>query len=296
MIRKVKYIFLLMITFLINNNLVLANTNDNIVNSNKTGTVTINLKESNNNISLEGVEITIYKIATATSENNNLKFIYIDNIKKCNGDLSNLADPSLTSIIDKCINDKNLPLQTKLTNEEGLVKFDNLELGLYLVKQTNKVEGYSNIDPFLVTIPKEMDNKWTYEIVASPKTDSIRLMDIIVEKKWDAISNNTPKEVTIQLLKEDEIIDTIILNEENNWTYTWKQIERSDKYSVKEINIPTGYTATYRQIENKFIITNTKTLVQTGQNTLLIELLLISGLIFILLGIIYNKRKKIEKN
>ena len=176
----------------------------------------------------------------------------------------------------------------------GIVEFNNLDLGLYLVKQTNKVEGYSNIDSFLVTIPKEIDNKWTYEINANPKTDIIRLMDITVEKKWDMVNDNTPEKVTIQLLKKAEIIDTIILNKENNWIYTWKQIEASDEYSVKEINIPAGYTDTYRQVENKFIVTNTKTLVQTGQNILLIEILTILGLSLIVLGIFLDKRKNYE--
>ena len=294
MTKKIKYIFILIITFLISNNIVLANINDHIVDFNKKGTITITLKELTDNISVQGAEITIYKIADASSENSNLVFTYLDNIKNCDGDLSNLTDPSLTTKIDNCIKNINLPSHINLTNEFGIVKFDNLDLGLYLVKQTNKVEGYSNIDPFLVAIPKEIDNKWTYEISALPKTDIIRLMDIVVEKKWDLINDNTPDKVTVQLLKKDEIIDTITLNKENNWTYTWKQIEASDEYSVKEINIPVGYTAAYRQVENKFIITNTKTLVQTGQNIFLIEFLLVSGLIFITIGLIYNKRNKYE--
>ena len=294
MLKKFKYLFLLIITFLLSNNLVLANTSDHIIDFNKKGKITITLKESIDNTKVEGAEITIYKVANATSENNNLVFKYIDSIKNCDGDLSNLTDISLASKIDKCIENIDLTSQTNLTNELGIVEFNNLDLGLYLVKQTNKVEGYSNIDSFLVTIPKEIDNKWTYEINANPKTDIIRLMDITVEKKWDMVNNNTPNKVTIQLLKKDEIIDTIILNKENNWTYTWKQIEASDEYSVKEINIPAGYTDTYRQIENKFIVTNTKTLVQTGQNIFLIELLSVTGLIFITIGLIYNKRKNYE--
>ena len=267
---------------------------DDFIDFNKKGKITITLKESIDNTKVEGAEITIYKIANATSENNNLAFTYIDNIKNCDGDLSNLTDTSLTSKIDKCIKNINLPSQTNMTNEFGIVKFDNLHLGLYLVKQTNKVEGYSNIDPFIIAIPKEIDNKWTYELNANPKTDIIRLIDIIVEKKWDMVNDNTPKKVTIQLLKKDEIIDTITLNKDNNWIYTWKQIEASDEYSVKEINVPTGYTDTYRQVENKFIVTNTKTLVQTGQNIILIEILTILGLSLIVLGIFLDKRKNNE--
>ena len=45
---------------------------------------------------------------------------------------------------------------------------------------------------------------------------------------------------------------------ENNWEYTWEQIEASDEYNVKEINVPEGYTPTYKQIANTFIITNSK--------------------------------------
>lgn len=292
--KKIKYFLIFIMLLSIGNSKVLANTSDHIIDFNKKGKITITLKESIDNTKVEGAEITIYKVANATSENNNLVFKYIDSIKNCDGDLSNLTDISLASKIDKCIENIDLTSQTNLTNELGIVEFNNLDLGLYLVKQTNKVEGYSNIDSFLVTIPKEIDNKWTYEINANPKTDIIRLMDITVEKKWDMVNNNTPNKVTIQLLKKDEIIDTIILNKENNWTYTWKQIEASDEYSVKEINIPAGYTDTYRQIENKFIVTNTKTLVQTGQNIFLIELLSVLGLIFITIGLIYNKRKNYE--
>ena len=292
--KKIKYFLIFIMLLSIGNSKVLANNSDHIIDFNKKGKITIALNESIDSIPIEEAEITIYKVATATSENNNLVFKYIDSIKNCDGDLSNLSDISLTSKIDKCIENIDLTPQINLTNELGIVEFNNLDLGLYLVKQTNKVEGYSNIDSFLVTIPKAIDNKWTYEINANPKTDIIRLMDITVEKKWDMVNNNTPNKVTIQLLKKDEIIDTIILNKENKWTYTWKQIEASDEYSVKEINIPAGYTDTYRQVENKFIVTNTKTLVQTGQNIFLIELLSVTGLIFITIGLIYNKRKNYE--
>ena len=80
------------------------------------------------------------------------------------------------------------------------------------------------------------------------------------------------------------------LNEENNWTYTWENIEKSDKYKVREIDIPTGYTPTYRNYEYTFIVTNTNTLIKTCTNTILIELSLLLGLVLIITGILYNKK------
>ena len=288
--KKIKYLLLLIITFLISSDSVLANIDDYVVDFNRVGDINVTLKETNNNESINGAELTIYKVANVVNENNNLKYVYIDDIKNCDGDLTNLLDSSLSGKIDKCIGDKNISTKTGKTNENGILKFDNLELGLYLVKQTNSVEGYSKIDSFLVNIPEVIDNKWVYSINATPKTDIIKLMDVIVIKKWDNISDETPKEVIIQLLKDDEVIDEIILNNENNWTYTWEQIEASDSYSVKEINVPVGYTATYRHVDNQFIVTNTKTLVQTGQNLVLIEILLILGVMFVISGVILNKR------
>ena len=292
--KKIKYLLLLIITFLISFNSVLANIDDHVVDFNKVGSINITLKESNNNESISGAELTIYKVANVINENNNLKYVYVDDIKNCDGDLTNLLDNSLTNKINKCIGDKEIATKVDKTNEDGIVNFDNLELGLYLIKQTNNVSGYSNIDSFLVNIPEVIDNKWVYDINAIPKTDIIKLMDVVVIKKWDNINSDTPKEVTIQLLKDDEVIDEIILNNENNWTFTWEQIEASDKYLVKEINVPVGYTATYRQIDNQFIVTNTKTLVQTGQNILLIEILLILGVVFVVSGVILNKRENNE--
>lgn len=293
--KKLKYLLIFIMLLSIGNTTVLANTNNNTVDFDKLGTISITLKENTEKKFIEGADLTIYHIATVTEKNSNLFYEYNENITNCNSDLTDLLNPNLASEITKCINNLELPSLTKTTNEEGFVTFDNLQLGLYLVKQNNQVEGYSTIEPFLVAIPKEENNIWIYDIKATPKTDIIRLMDIIVEKKWDIVnSTKRPDKVTIQLLKDNEVIDTVILNDENNWTHTWNQIEKSDTYSVKEIDIPAGYTATYRQVENKFIVTNTKTLVQTGQNILIIELLAFLGLILIVTGFVINKRKSYE--
>lgn len=292
--KKIKYLLISIILLSIANINVKANTTNNI-DFNKLGTISLTLKENIEEKPITGANITIYQVATATTKDYNLSYIFNDNIKNCNLDLSDISDNNLANKIDKCIDSLELETITKTTNEEGIAIFNNLELGLYLVKQTNNVYGYSNIDPFLVAIPTLENNMWIYDIKATPKTDVIRLNDIIVEKKWDTINNNnTPDKVLVQLLKKDEVIDTIILNNENNWTYTWTQIEASDEYSVKEIEIPAGYTATYRTVDNKFIITNTKTLVQTGQNILIIELLASLGLIFVVAGFIINKRNNYE--
>lgn len=294
MIKKIKYLLLLILTIFLNKNTVLANDNDNIIDFNKTGTITITISDDTTKI--KGVELTIYEVANATSIDNNLTFINHENIKDCEADLSNLENEKLVKEIDKCIINTEVPFQTKITNSDGVVYFDELRLGMYLVKQTNQVEGYSNIDSFLVILPEVIDNKWNYDIKAIPKTDIIRLMDLSVKKVWNDSTNleSHPNNVTIELYKGNELIDTIILNEDNDWNYTWKDIEKSDKYSVKEINIPKDYIVNYRREGNIFIVTNTKVLAKTGINILLIKLLGVIGITFIIIGIIFERSKKHE--
>ncbi|MCD8128384.1 MAG: hypothetical protein LUD54_02210 [Oscillospiraceae bacterium] len=40
---------------------------------------------------------------------------------------------------------------------EGKVTFDDLELGVYLIVQTEKSTGFDVISPFIVTVPLETD-------------------------------------------------------------------------------------------------------------------------------------------
>ena len=46
--------------------------------------------------------------------------------------------------------------------------FRGLELGLYLIVQTEASKGYEPINPFLVSLPMAEDGKWNYAVDASP--------------------------------------------------------------------------------------------------------------------------------
>ena len=286
--KKVKY-FLVFIMGLVVFNPVLADTSDNIVDFSKKGSISITLSDEVGDIKVSGADITIYKVADAYSKDSNLAFDYHDSLKDYEADLE---DGNITDEMLEVITKNDMSNFGGTTNELGLVVFNDLDLGLYLVVQTNQVEGYSKIEPFLVFIPDVIDNKWVYDIDAEPKVDIIRLFDLTVEKVWNVSTNvTTPKEVIIELLKDGEVIDTVTLNEENNWSYTWEQIEMSDKYLVKEKEVPSGYTVTYSQDGNKFVVTNTKSLVQTGSSAWTTPILATIGLLFVVVGIILEKRK-----
>ena len=285
--KKITYL-LTIIILLMTTTKVFADINNNIVDFSKKGTITITLINDDTNL-VEGANIKIYKLADAYSNNSNLDFSYHNSLEDCK---NNIKENNFNEETLACIYNSNLVTKEATTNNQGYVSFNDLDLGLYLIEQTNKVDGYSKIDPFLVYMPKIEENKWTYEVNATPKVDIIRLFNLTVKKEWNVSSDSdTPNEVTVELLKDKIVIETVTLNKENNWEYTWEQIEASDEYNVKEINIPEGYTPTYKQIENTFIITNSKNLVQTGQMTWITSILVITGLLFIVIGIVYDKKE-----
>lgn len=65
------------------------------------------------------------------------------------------------------------------TNEEGVVKFDNLEIGLYVVIETYKPASVTQaVKPFLVSIPMtrkgevKKGEEWLYDVVVYPKNST----------------------------------------------------------------------------------------------------------------------------
>lgn len=272
----------------------------NTIDFNSKGSIEITLNEKTDNEKIEGAEILLYKVADTKSENHNLMFEYIEGLKSCNASLNDLETKSKSEEIEKCINE-NIKSLKQITDINGIVKYNDLDLGLYLVKQNNIVEGFSKIDSFLVMIPKIANNKWIYDIKSTPKTDIIRVIDINVKKVWNTSTSNTndsikiPRSIEVELLLNDKVIDTVKLSKDNNWSYTWENLAKSEEYTIKEINVPKGYTPSYQKDNNTFIVTNTSTLVQTGQMLWIVMLLIITGITFIIISIIYD-RKTNEQN
>jgi len=282
-IKKVyNYLSIVIVLFFVFSINSYALENTNYVDFTRKGSIEIILKDNEDN-RVSGVEITLYHIANAVSKDNNLSFENTSQFSNCS---LSFDDDNFSSCITSDISGV-----TKVSNEEGIIKYNDLELGLYLVRQENKKEGYSSIKDFLIKVPEIEENEWIYDIIATPKTDIYRLVDITVNKVWNTSKTRLPSMVTIDLYKSDELIDRVILNNENNWTYTWNDLEKSDNYKVLEIDIPKGYTATYSNYDYVFTVTNIDVLAPTGQIYYPIIIFGIAGIIFILLGILLSKRK-----
>ena len=171
--------------------------------------------------------------------------------------------------------------------------FADLPLGLYLVKQTGEVAGYALCTAFLVSVPHEEEGTYTYDVKAFPKIDVEKLTSITIKKVWntDASAEKTDK-VMVQLLLHGSVIETATLREDNQWQVTYENLPESDGYSIVETNIPRGFTATYMQSGNVYTVTNSASLIQTGQLVWPIPVLAMAGIVFITIGVVALQKKR----
>ena len=81
--------------------------------------------------------------------------------------------------------------------------------------------------------------------------------NVTVKKVWKLDDGGSAADsVKIALLKNGAEYDTVVLNAENNWTHVWDNLDDGDTWTVGEVDVPDGFTASVDQNGNVFTITN----------------------------------------
>ena len=130
-----------------------------------------------------------------------------------------------------------------------------------------------------------------------PDPDPSYPLDVVVRKVWSSDDGkDRPDSVTVTLYNGDVPYETVRLGAWNNWTYTWKDLSAYGNWQVIESNIPKGYVPSYSVSGNVVTITNTRSLIQTGQLNGPIWVLGGAGLVLVSLGGAMLVKKKRENN
>jgi hypothetical protein len=200
------------------------------------------------------------------------------------------------------------PEFTATTNDDGQVSFESLKTGMYLaiVGQIEQAEMYYRFDSALVAVPGlETDGRWQYQVSVNakgevlPPVDPDEEVEFKVLKLWrgDENRNVRPESIEVEIFCNGISYETVILSEDNHWSYTWSAKDDGSSWTVIERNVPEGYTMTVEERKSTFVLTNTWTSTdpedpdgppQTGDTTniLLYVLLMIgSGSVLIIFGI-----------
>ena len=142
--------------------------------------------------------------------------------------------------------------------------------------------------PFLAVLPYADADKWVFNVIAMPKIGSEGdegQLYITVKKIWNDNGNNRPESVKIRLLRDGSEYETVTLDESCGWSYKWENIDGRNNWSVEEVDVPEGYTVTYRNDGLDFTVYNSKELPYTGQLKWPVPLLACGGLVLMIIGL-----------
>ena len=247
------------------------------------GSLSLSLVSRDGEVPLAGAELALYYVASVEADAEGaLRYFLTEPFA---GSGISLEDAELTEKLDAFVSENTVSCQKTQTDGRGNAFWDQLPLGLYFVKQTVQVAGSAPCTSFLVTVPMTGEDGYVYDVDASPKTEVAQMITVTVQKIWNTDeSTKIPNSVTVRLLRGEQVLFTDVLNSENNWRAIHPNMPESDAYWIEEVDIPNGFTATYARKGYVFTVTNTSSLVQTGQLIWPIPVLALAGMFLLLMG------------
>ena len=223
----------------------------------------------------ENAEVQIYRVAQYAPDGS---FVLTGAFSKYSVPLNDLESTqwrALAQTLETYVIRDQIPAQEKKqTDLSGTVRFENLDNGLYLVCAKRYRSGNKTYVPQASLVAWSKADVQTTQVVrlkydvilpgggsSSPGADAGATPQRItrtVRKIWqnETAQSERPKQIAVQLLKDGVLADTVILNEENGWSYTWNGLNPDSQWRVAEAEVPDGYTVLSTQEANTFLITN----------------------------------------
>ena len=218
----------------------------------------------NDNEPISGVPFRLYQVALET-ENRTYQLteafaesqISLDDFEQ-----EDMAD-LIAALSDYVAEHEGIPVYMESkTNSDGEASFENLPKGLYLLlgdEVTVDNIVYLPLPSVFFVPSSDLDGNTVYDITVMPKYERHELTERRVVKIWkdDGHTDMRPQEITVQLLCDGEVYDEQVLNESNNWSYTWSGLESEHDWQIAEVDVPKGYESSVTLDGVTFTVTNT---------------------------------------
>lgn len=128
------------------------------------GTIVVEMKYDGN--AVVGGKLLAYRVARIAENDGNFGFEALAPYEVGELNQENISTPELAAAFAEQISGEGIE---PTVSEDGLVRFENLELGLYLIIQTEAADGFEPLKPFLVSVPMFEDGHYVYEVNAEGK-------------------------------------------------------------------------------------------------------------------------------
>ena len=199
------------------------------------------------NCPVSNMQVSLYRVA---DENYNL----VDSFSRYSIDLKQDVQGAANALENRILMD-GIEADTCVTSDSvGNASFTGLESGIYLVvgKEVFQDGVFYMPQVSLVSLSGDLSVDLKYETSVKPSR-------IHVLKVWKKDNKKSrPKSIEVCLLRSDGIVvDKVILNSDNQWTYTWDNLSTSYTYSVMETSVPSGYKESCTREKDTIVLTNT---------------------------------------
>ena len=208
-----------------------------------------------------GMEFKVYRVGEFTEESIELQgefedySIYVPELTA-----AALQDAAST-LENFAVIDRITPDGSAMVYESGVVNFTGLEDGVYLVSGKRLLSGNKIYTPVPILIEVKGGEAVTaFAKITARQKPTVSEQMYRVKKVWqydDAYIQLRPVSIQVEIYRDDVLMETITLDESNDWTYDWIG-DTEGVWRVKEINIAQDYKVVYRNNETQFIIINTR--------------------------------------
>ena len=234
----------------------------------KNGSITIIDKTYEGKL-LENINVKLYKVADFT-DNSRSEIVMKDAFKDFELDIDKLVSSDALEesarLCESFIREHSIkPLATTITDENGKAVFSDISDGIYLVMQSqvNSDEYTVTSVPFYVQVPfVDKNGNVNYQVTTYPKNEVVYPEDmdeLSVIKIWKDNNNKDkmrPDYIEVGLYGNGQLKETVVLNNLNNWSYTWSDLSKDVVWNVEEIKVPDNYRMTSERNQNHITITN----------------------------------------
>lgn len=204
------------------------------------------------------------------------------------------ANHDQDSITVNLLKDGEVEASQELNAENGWAyTFDRLAEGYtWTVEEADVPEGYE-VSYDTVGTTTTITNTKKEAPTPDPDPEPEEPVEITACKRWSGDSSKErPDSVTVTLYDGKTAYETVRLSDKNDWSYTWEDLDADGNWQVVETNIPKGYVPSYKVKGDVVTITNTKTLIQTGQLNWPIWVLGGAGILLVALGVVILTKRK----